>query len=91
MLVFLYPMSGFMHQCFLVNTTKPECYLHLAETFAEIAKNIAALHITGNLYQYTAKIMESAQKVVSVNRPGSHAGHRNLPRYRHLLGLSIKY
>ena len=62
MLVFLYPMSGFMHQCLLVNTTKPECYLHLAETFAEIAKNIAALHITGNLYQYTAKKWKAHKK-----------------------------
>ena len=83
-LEFLYPIFGFMHKCFLVNTSKLECYFHLAENFAEIAKNIAALHITDNLYQYTAEKVQSTPKVVFINRPGGYNyynGHRNLPRY----------
>ena len=52
----------FMHECFLVNTSKAECHFHLAENFPEIAKNIAVLHIAGNLYQYTAEEWKAHQK-----------------------------
>ena len=41
------------------NETRVLIYFHLAENFAEIAKNIAALHITDNLYQDTAQITQA--------------------------------